>query len=354
MKAGRINPRVLILFMIVGILPIGIGALILLNSARGSHQEETEVLLSVLADNAQNSLNDYLQHRIAQVATIAVVPEIQNVVLQSNPSPVTADQEQVESEWDQLDVNLSPLLKTILGNQASRFLRDYSILVPAFKEIAVTDIYGRLVAATGKTSDFFQADERWWQQAYRQGTGGHYLGDVTYDESAGVYALEIAEPVLDPDTGAAVGVIKAVLDAQEIFGLVNSIELGLGEAVLLRGDGTVVASRTASGSRTEYPYAKAVGEAVAASRIAADVGSGFDRLTIGLPKSQLRQNYPELDWYLVVEQPHSYEVGPFAEINVYFLYVVLFSAVLVLILAWVFSRILSRPVIETDPHLEQL
>lgn len=350
----RINPRILILFMIVGILPLGVGSLVLLNGARANHVEESKALLSTIADNAQSALNNYLQHQILQVAAIGAVPDVRESVLRSNPNPVTAEEEQIESDWEQLDANESRLLQSILQNPTSVFLRHYSQTAPAFTEIIVTDVHGRLVAATNKTSDYFQADERWWQHAYRQGVGGHFLGDIRPDRSAEVDALVLADPIIDPATNTAVGVVKAAFDAQEIFGLVNSIELSNGLAFLMRGDGSIVASQRASSTGGKYPYYQEVLEAVASGRHSVDVGSGQDKLCLGLAKSIFRETYSELDWYLVVQEPHPTATGPFSKINLHFLYVLVFSIIVVLVLSFVFSKVLSKPIIETDPHLDKL
>ena len=35
----------------------------------------------------------------------------------------------------------------------------------------LTDAKGAVIAATNKTSDYFQADERWWEEAYNNGKG---------------------------------------------------------------------------------------------------------------------------------------------------------------------------------------
>jgi hypothetical protein len=356
-KRHPISRRILILFLILGILPLGIGALILLNGARISHQEETGNLLSSLADGSQTSVKYYLQHRIVQVATVGTVPAVRGVVLAANPRQVTALEEELEGDdWGRLDANVSPLLKAILGNPASRFLRAYKQVAPAFREISVTDVHGRVVAATNKTSDYFQADERWWQYAYRQGAGGHYLGDVNFDESASAYVVEIAEPVIDPANNTAIGVVKAVFGVQEIVALINSIGLGgHGQAVLFRGDGSVVISQGSGLVTAEtYPFADQVANAVSGGRSWLDAGSGHQRLAIGLPRSRLKESYPELDWYLVVESQHSAAAGALSNLNVHFLYVVLFSVVVVLILTFLFSRNLSKPIIETDPHLDSL
>ena len=105
----------------------------------------------------------------------------------------------------------------------------------------ITDVKGRLVAATNKTTDYHQADERWWQHAFRQGTGASYVGDIVYDESAEIYAVDVAQPIMRG--GSAIGVFKVSLNCTEVFSLVNSVQLGQsGHAYLLRNDGTILVS----------------------------------------------------------------------------------------------------------------
>lgn len=354
---SRLDPKILILFMVLGLLPMGIGSLVLINGAREDHIADTLQHMSELADNAQVTLSNYLQRLIVQVATLGTVPEIREAVLRSNPQEITEAQKNLEQEWASLDVNQSTVLRSLLGNPTSRFLRDYTVLVPSFREILVTDIQGRTVAATNKTSDYFQSDEKWWANAYRQGTGGHFLGDLHFDESAGVYALEIAEPIVDDATNACIGVVKVLVDAQEIFGLVNSIEVGggAGRASLVRADGQVLISRDQPLDRPEsFPHFDQVRQAAANNRYSVEIGEGGNRTFVGLPTTRLKETYPELDWYLVVSQPHDAAYGTFLNLHLDYLWLVAFSVLLVFVLAIVYSRLLARPVIETDPHLEQL
>ncbi len=348
--------RILVLFMIIGLLPMSVGSLILINGARTAHLESSANGLSALADNAQTALSNYLQHRIVQVATIGIVPEVRTAVLRANTQPVTPQQEQVESDWDELDANESPLLRNILGNSVSRFLRDYIYIAPGFRELIVADVHGRVIAATNKTEDYFQADEKWWQNAYRQGVGGHFLSDITFDESANLYALELAEPIIDDQTNTAIGAVKAVFDAQEIFGLVNFVHVGeQGTSLLIRGDGTVVVGRTpgVAGTAT-FPHAAAVVEAMNNERRFIRVQEGERFLILGLAGAKLQETYPELDWYLLVREPEEATYGPLLNLNWQFLGIVLFSVLVVLASAAVFSWLLTRPVIESDPQLNKL
>ncbi|MFQ5527162.1 MAG: methyl-accepting chemotaxis protein [Thermoanaerobaculia bacterium] len=98
---------------------------------------------------------------------------------------------------------------------------------PIFAEIFVTNRYGANVAQTGPTSDYRQADEAWWQAAFDEGL---WLGEVGFDDSSGVFSLDIVARV--DRGGEPVGVLKAVLDIQEIHSILEDYEIS---AALLGG-----------------------------------------------------------------------------------------------------------------------
>ena len=91
-----------------------------------------------------------------------------------------------------------------------------------FSEIFITNKYGTNIAQTGKTSDYYQSDERWWQEAKKDGL---YVEDIEYDESSEVYAINLCVRI-DDQNGNFAGVCKASLSIDEITGLLRSKEEG--------------------------------------------------------------------------------------------------------------------------------
>lgn len=126
-----------------------------------------------------------------------------------------------ESGWEKLK-------KDLLNNNASFALKDL-IGVNRFPlaEVFVTDEKGALVAATRKTSDYYQADELWWQRAYNGGKDSLYLSAMEYDESSRVNSFSIASPVID-EKDNVIGVMKTVVNKDKIFSDIFNIFLGDG------------------------------------------------------------------------------------------------------------------------------
>ncbi len=88
-------------------------------------------------------------------------------------------------------------------------LRRFTKAFEGFAEILVTNARGAIVCVTNRTTDYYQADEDWWQHAFsaKRPTNGH----LAFDESAGVVAVPVYIPLRDPVTGVAIGVAKAQL-----------------------------------------------------------------------------------------------------------------------------------------------
>ena len=116
-------------------------------------------------------------------------------------------------------------MQSFINNPFSEELREKSKFYEKkygyklYGEIFVTNKYGANAAQTGKTSDFRQDDEVWWQKATQEGV---YIGDVKYDESAGIYSIEIDSRVEDKD-GNFLGVLKSVLNIQEAITITDNL-----------------------------------------------------------------------------------------------------------------------------------
>ncbi|MCD4664430.1 MAG: hypothetical protein K8R68_04100, partial [Bacteroidales bacterium] len=131
-------------------------------------------------------------------------------------------------EWSYTPENeTTSFMENLLDNNMSRRLNgniefyrekyNYSL----FGEIFVTNKYGANVGQTGRTSDYYQADEEWWQNGREDGL---YLGDVGYDESADIYSLDIVVKI-DDENGDFIGVLKAVWIVEEIIRILENSRL---------------------------------------------------------------------------------------------------------------------------------
>jgi hypothetical protein len=350
----RIQPKIFILFVVIGLLPMAVGSVILLSGARQTYQDVIGGHLSVVAENAQMDLNSYFRRVSDELKSLALTPDIRALVYQSNLKGL-ADLDKYRAQWNDPNVQGTEFIKSILENDPARFLHEYS-LDTDFRELLVTDGYGRTVAATHRNHDYYLADTRWWRYAFREGAGGRYIGDMTYDDKTGMYAMEFAVPIVDRGSQRAIGVVRGVLDSEEILNLVKSIKVGeRGYAMLLRGDSVILVSPDATFKDLQrFKYFNAMRAAIENGNRSLQINQGDDHFFLGFPPFKMKDSLPELDWYLAISQPRKEALSLFNNINTKFLYILLFTVVVVGLMSVFFSWILVKPIIETDPHLERL
>ncbi|MCX5666973.1 MAG: cache and HAMP domain-containing protein, partial [Candidatus Omnitrophica bacterium] len=134
-----------------------------------------------------------------------------------------------------------PILKEYLENRISMGTLDILKARTKISEIFITDKYGGLVAASERTSDFYQADEEWWQKAYNGGKGGIYVSDIEFDESSKKWVISIAVPIKDSKSGEVIGVCKDSVGIEKLFGNLADFKLGnTGYAVLIDNKGMAI------------------------------------------------------------------------------------------------------------------
>ncbi len=352
--------RVLSILLLIALIPFLVGTWWLVNGYRTSYLESQGRNLAEEAEVAFGQLNDYLGNQIIDVAGLAEVPTLREAIERSNRELAGDEKaarksiDAVQSRWNALDYR-SPELRAVLENPASDFLRRYTALRPSYREIIVTDVMARTVAATGKTSDFQHAGDQWWKTAYADGhKGGVYVGDVHFDESIHTNCFVLAQPFVDP-RGGVMGVLMAAIDAQEIHALVGSLRTGFGgTATLLRTNGGII-SAPGFGflDRRTFP-------GMAEIRVARDSGKGFavsnakPRTIYGLGSRSFAETYPYLNWILVVSGPADAVVGPLTQLlrNIVLLMLAI-VALTTLAVLWL-SRTESRPILEEDAHFERI
>ncbi len=114
-------------------------------------------------------------------------------------------------------------MKAIISSDLSEDLREKIEFYRAkyhkrtFGEVFVTNKYGANVAQTGRTSDYRQDDEDWWQLARRDGL---CVRDVEYDESADIYSTDIGLRINDAN-GNFLGIMKVVLNIEEAINIIQ-------------------------------------------------------------------------------------------------------------------------------------
>jgi hypothetical protein len=106
------------------------------------------------------------------------------------------------------DLLLAPYLKNECADQLRAARREQK----RFLELFIADARGCIVAASSRTSDYWQGDEDKWTQCFRGGDGRIFVDEINYDASTQSYVVQISIPIQGQD-GATIGVLTASVQA---------------------------------------------------------------------------------------------------------------------------------------------
>ena len=219
------------ILIVAAVLPLCVGIIAVWILGSYHYRLERGTFFQSLAIHFAQNLNEVVDKQIEEMDDWLVLSDLHARIRACNATlPKMTDAEfaahiqQVEARWPTLDV-AAPELRDLLQNDIARQLDSFQSLHPLFAEIMVTDIKGQLVAATGKTSDYWQADEEWWQRGIKVAYRRVYIEGVTFDDSAKVYSIDVAIPIRDRmhSNAPPVGVAKGILNISPLFSSVQPI-----------------------------------------------------------------------------------------------------------------------------------
>lgn len=131
--------------------------------------------------------------------------------------------------------------------QPESTLNDYLKAVArssSIAELILTERNGFNIGYSNPTSDFVQRDEPWWQEAKKR---TQWIAEPQFDQSANSFGVEVSRAILDPASKEFLGVVKAVVPAQEFSQVANASYLkrsGIGSSqkvqLLTTGTGRVI------------------------------------------------------------------------------------------------------------------
>jgi len=211
-------------------LLVAVVGYISVNASQRALQKSIGLVSGVLAKEIVEQIDRNIYNRIEICQEYCGELEVQNIVSESNKEFEQIDNiqsyiDQIDRQWISTSKEKTTefMRKLINNNELSQKLREklnfyeekngYKL----FGEIFVTNRYGANVAQTGKTSDYYQADENWWQEAKKNGI---YVSDVEYDQSADVYSTDICIKV-DDMSGNFAGVMKVVLNIEDVINAIK-------------------------------------------------------------------------------------------------------------------------------------
>ena len=154
----------------------------------------------LLAQETIDKIDRTIESRIEQASAYALDTSAESYFLENNRDFEDMENraayiQEIDSQWSSESEEILPFVEDLTNNEMSQEIRDEFQLSDfyiqryghdVFPEVFVTNKYGANVAQTGKTSDYYQADEDWWQKAREEDI---YVENVEYDSSADMLSL---------------------------------------------------------------------------------------------------------------------------------------------------------------------
>jgi len=234
-------------FLVIGLITISAIGIITNLIATAQLSSVLEANLSGVAARMARQAGDTLSFSQIALESLSLNKFVQDSVEQANleGTPDLARLNSLDNQWKKAS-DQSSLIQNVLNNDLAGELLELQERLPQYAELFVTDRYGAVIAATGRTSDYYQADEEWWQGAWNNGDGDLYISQPVYDESAGIYAIEIALPIPSHNRPELVGVLRATVSINEVTNILTVNELGeTGNAYLLLPSNEVLTPKVA-------------------------------------------------------------------------------------------------------------
>ena len=256
-----------------------------------------------------------------------------------------------DKQWTEAaNHEVTPFMAALINNKISSGLRDradfysekyqYNI----FPEFFITNKYGVNIAQTGKTTDYYQGDEDWWQQTVAQKL---YMSDIDYDESSEVNSLTFGIRI-DDGEGNFIGVIKVVYNIKDLYGLISEFENQKDDsfnAFLITDDGRLIYS-------TKSGFGNLVSDPEMMKVINVDL-EGVDKYYIGpfhsidrLVVHSHSDGYKDLKglgWSVVISHDSDAVLAPLNKIVYMNFFVVVILVAVVIILILLISGWIIRP-----------
>lgn len=197
-----LNVKLISATVVVAVVAVVSITLLISRFTRNTLTTEVGSNLANLANAHALNVGEFLARELNSLEALAVNQFLQEGVVAHNAeysgdeADILAQMEQRDEQWLTAADN-DPLVTAVLEHPLTPELWEFKNIFPENVEIFITDRYGGLIASTNRTSDYYQADEEWWQEAYGEGFGGTHIGNPAFDESSNTLAINLAIPLFD-------------------------------------------------------------------------------------------------------------------------------------------------------------
>lgn len=361
--------KIMVAMLIVTLIPLSIVGYFNIRNTRSTLGQAIGQGLQTETSAIQTSVTKFFAEQIAIVQGIAL-DETVVMALQERNASYTGDDSaiidgilELDAIWTSDSGNEALIEQTLSTNTAvnpvAGQLGTIKAAFPEHIEVFLTDVHGATVGSTDRLSDYYQADEGWWQSAFAGGQGAVFISDPEFDESAGATAVLLAVPVFaSGDSGDVIGVVRSTLIIDALFAEVANIRIGeTGRAMLISEEGTVIAAphemnhdmlagdvvRAANGFGvgSDQPFLTVFDSHENRELILSSASFGGSSIGNSKFDGMLADSLNKLDWLVIVHQASSEALAPVTSATQLFLVTFLLAVAATILVSYVLAKLLT-------------
>jgi len=222
--------KLILVFLVVTLLAVGIIALLNIRSTSTALTTQVSEGLAGLAGSEGHNIGAILARHVTSLQSFALNPEVQAAIEAQNNAyvggtgAILAKLTELDKQWIAAEDD-DLLIQERLTSPLATDLAMVKLVDVDVAEVFATDRYGGLAATSDRTSDYFQADEGWWQAAYNDGGGAVFIASPELDDSTGVIAIDVAVPVY-AQNNEVIGIIRTTLDFTALLDRLGHVTVG--------------------------------------------------------------------------------------------------------------------------------
>lgn len=226
-RDASLRTKLTLSFVVINLLAVGIVGLVVNRITRIQISEQVGSNLYSISNGTASQVSSRLEDTLNTLEVLSLNRFLQDTLESASESNVFDQSafERLDQQWAAAK-DTDPLIQEVINNELAVELKESQAKFANYAEIFVTDKYGSIVASTNRTSDYYQADEEWWQVAWNNGQGSIYIGQPEYDESANINTINIAIPVPGHNSTTLVGVLRLTLNINSITELIGNVQIG--------------------------------------------------------------------------------------------------------------------------------
>lgn len=360
----KIKSKLIILFLLISIIPLITLSAYSINSAKTALSDAIGKGVEALAKEKAHAMTLVIRDLINEAKILSEIKVVQDAVISANlsyegktDSEVLASIMKIDKEWI-ASKGRTKVAKRILDSHLSGFLNKYQNRDDRrYGEIFLTDRRGATVAATKILSDYYQADEEWWEGGYNDGKGNTFLDDRGYDKSIKAIAMGVVVPVRKD--GEVIGILKINFKIHTITDIVFSLgdldgytgKLANTEREILthtvgKGHENITEEEIFVLKQNESGWVSDIHdeEKTIMGYAPVDIVIHSRTPTPGEIKGISGEKWKLAKWFMLIHVAEEKAFAPVDDLTLNFIFAVVLIAIAVMVVALFFSRTISRPV----------